>query len=217
MGQMKSVAFAVAIILFLGTALVVFCKPETAPSIKKQPLSLALSEIDGWHASGNIALQKKVIATLQLDDFLFRNYKKDNRSVGLYIGYYLTSGKVGAAHDPLVCLPGQGWHVTQRGKGKLKIDGDLTISYAKTVVEREGERDLYLYWFQTYDQAVAGTFAQKIVSLSNKLKGGGEDNAFVRLNCSLNESTQKECMQILTGFIQDFYPIFLNYIREGNR
>ena len=85
------------------------------------------------------------------------------------------------------------------------------------LVERNGEKDLYLYWFQTYDKAVAGTFAQKIAALSNKLKGRGEDNAFVRFSCSMNERSQQECLQVLSGFVQDFYPVFLEYVREDSR
>ncbi len=215
MGQMRPAAFTVAIILFLCTALAVFSKPETIPSVKKQLLSSALGKIGDWQTSANIILQEETVTSLQLDDFLFRNYRKDSKTVGVYIGYYLTVGKVGAAHDPLVCLPGQGWLIIERGKGKLKTDNGSMISYATMVVERNGEQELFMYWFQAYDKAVAGTFAQKIVTLSNTLKGRGEDNAFVRLSCAMNGRSQQECLQILYEFIQDFYPVFLEYVRES--
>lgn len=219
MGQIKPVAFLVAIFLFFSSALVVYIKPDETIQVKEQPLSSALSLINNWQVTGKVPLQAGVVDALELDDYLYQNYSNGNQNVNLYIGYYLTTGKVGAAHDPLVCLPGQGWLVKQRGTGSFKpSDGaGNTISFATMVVERNGEQQLFLYWFQTYDKAVAGTFAQKLVSLTNKVQGLGQDNAFVRLSCSMSGNTEQQCMQILTDFTRVFYPEFLNYIKNGEQ
>ena len=218
MGQAKPVTFVVAIVLFLCVSLVVYTKPQGKVQVKERQLSSALSQIDNWQLIGKVALLPAVAESLQLDDYLYQNYRNGNQEVSLYIGYYLTTGKVGVAHDPLVCLPGQGWLVKHRDHGKLSLaDGSgHSISYATMVVERNGQKELFLYWFQAYDKAVAGTFSQKITSLTNRLQGLGQDNAFVRLSCTMNNETEQQCRQILTGFIRDFYPLFLQYIQgEG--
>jgi EpsI family protein len=163
-------------------------------------------------------MQDKIIVTLDLDDYLYQNYSNGKQSLSLYIGYYLTGGKLGAAHDPLVCLPGQGWFVRKRGNGDLDLDdtGTHNISYATILVERNGEQELFLYWFQAYDKAVSGTFSQKFISLINKVQGLGQDNAFVRISCSMNGRTEQQCKQILLNFVKEFYPKFLAYIRDDN-
>lgn len=215
MGQTKPVAFFVAIFLFFSATLVVYIKPEGTLQVKEQQLSSAFFSINDWQVTGKIPLQAEVVDSLELDDYLYQNFSNGYQDVSLYIGYYLTTGKVGAAHDPLVCLPGQGWLVKQRGQGDLNLeDADgYNISYATMVVERNGEQQLFLYWFQAYDKAVSGTFFQKISSLTNKIQGFGQDNAFVRLSCSMSGKTEQQCEQILTDFIQEFYPEFLMYIR----
>ena len=198
-------------------ALAVFFKPDSVVQEKKQSLATTLSSVENWAVTGKIPLQEDIIASLNLDDYLYQNYSNGKENVSLYIGYYLTTGKVGAAHDPLVCLPGQGWLVKQRGTGRLNLDdtGVHNISYATMVVERNGEQVLFLYWFQAYDKAVVGTFSQKIFSLKNKIQGLGQDNAFVRLSCGMDGRTEQQCVQILADFARDFYPEFLKYIKSG--
>lgn len=194
-------------------------KPEGSIGTKKeQDLSSALSDITSWRLSEKIPLQAEVIDTLHLDDYLYQNYRKQAQAVSLYIGYYATTKKVGAAHDPLVCLPGQGWLIKERGKGTLALAGaeaDHSLSYATMIVERNGEKEFFLYWFQAYDKAVADTLSQKFVSLKNRMQGLGQDNAFVRLSCRVNGTTRQECEQVLLDFTRDFYPRFLQYIQEG--
>jgi hypothetical protein len=81
------------------------------------------------------------------------------------------------------------------------------------VVERNGEKEIFMYWFQAYDKAVAGTLSQKIVSLVNKIQGLGPDNAFVRLSCSMKDRTEEQCMQNFSDFIAGFYPEFIYFIK----
>lgn len=218
MGQVKPLTFVVAIALFLCVSLVVYTKPKGKVQVEKQQLSSALSLINNWQLTGKVSLQAAVFESLQLDDYLYQNYRNGNQDVSLYVGYYFTTGKVGAAHDPLVCLPGQGWLVKQREHGRLIMaDGSgNSISYATMVVERKGQKEFFLYWFQAYDKAVAGTFSQKLVSIINRLQGLGQDNAFVRISCTMNNKTDRQCEHVLKAFIQDFYPVFLQYIQDGD-
>ena len=209
--------YIVVIFLCCTVALLVWLKPSGTIQVKKQSLASALSRIKGWQLTGTIPLSEKITSSLALDDYLFGTYRNGPMEVGLYIGYYLTTDKVGAAHDPLVCLPGQGWLIKQRGRGKLNPeDGSgRTLSYSTMMVERNGEQELFLYWFQAYDKAASGTFTQKLASLTNKVHGFGQDNAFVRLSCSMTGRTEQQCMQIFSEFTRDFYPAFLRYIKSG--
>jgi len=219
LGQPRPVAFFIAAFLFLCAALIVFAKPDDEATPKAQKLSTALSPLDSWKVTGTIPLSKEVVQSLKLDDYLYQDYGLRKEKVSLYIGYYLSNKKVGAAHDPLVCLPGQGWLVTKKGRGHIKLvenEEAPTIAFSSMIVERNGDQEYFLYWFQIHDQAMADTLSQKLVALKNRFTGQGQDNAFVRLSCSMNGRSEEQCHQVLVEFIRDFYPVFLEYVRSGN-
>lgn len=217
MGHTGNKKIIIVIILFLLTTLFVYGKPEPKRSIKNRSLNEALAKVDGWKAGANVPFDKTVLETLALDDYLNRVYTKEGKSVSLYIGYYLTSGKVGAAHDPLVCFPGQGWDVSDRKTGTIKIDegADLAVSYSVMKVNRgEGDNQIILYWFQAYQAANSNTLLQKMTTMMQKFTDANEDNAFVRLTCSIADKSESECIETMKDFTRAFYPVFLEYIRE---
>lgn len=185
---------------------------------KPIPLTQALSSLEGWTAGDHVPLDSKTIAALELDDYVNQSYFNGNERVFLYIGYYLTASKVGAAHDPLVCFSGQGWVVKDRQKGKLLLTGNPadSIFYTTMTVERGGERQVMVYWFQSYDQASPDTFSQKITSLWKRFANQAQDNAIVRISIPVGEKSLSESRQTALAFAQSFYPLFLNYVKEGN-
>ncbi len=161
-------------------------------------------------------LGPKIVKALELDDYANHNYSDGNDTISLYIGYYLTSKKVGAAHDPLVCFPGQGWVVSDRQKAKIVLNPrpGNSISYSSMIVQRGSQKELIVYWFQSYDKTNPDTFSQKIASLWKKLLTQREDNAFVRISTPLGEKSLPECREAIFQFIRAFYPVFLDYIKD---
>ena len=67
-------------------------------------------------------LGPKIVKALELDDYANQSYSDGKDTISLYIGYYFTAKKVGAAHDPLVCFPGQGWVVSDTQKDKIVLN-----------------------------------------------------------------------------------------------
>jgi len=205
------------VFVFLLASVFVYGIREPVQSVKKGSLNQALAKVDGWKAGPHIPYDKEVVKSLALDDYVNRVFVKDDNSIALYVGYYLTSKKVGAAHDPLVCFPGQGWSVSGRNKGIVEIDGDadLKVSYSTMMVNRGVDNtNVILYWFQAYETANTNTLSQKITAMKQKITDAREDNAFVRLTCSTAERSKAECIESMRDFIKGFYPVFLNYIRE---
>ena len=179
------------------------------------PLSKALERVDGWKSGRPVLLEKNVIEALLLDDYLFQSFSDEKGTVSLYIGYYHTAKKVGAAHDPMVCYPGQGWRIADNRKGQVSLAGQDggKISFATMTADLDGQKDLVLYWFQAHDQAVADTFSQKLQIFRQKLFGGSENNAFVRITTSLQNQTEDEARELILSFVRNFYPEFLNYAK----
>ena len=217
MGQISNRKIITVVVIFLLASAFIYGKPESGPSIKKRSLNEALLDVDGWKAGPHLPFDQKVVDSLALDDYLNRMFVKDDESVALYIGYYLTSKKVGAAHDPLVCFPGQGWVISARDSTTIKIgEGtDPAVSCSTMRVERGAEdKQIILYWFQAHEITNSNTLSQKMTAIMQKFTGGGEDNAFVRLTCSTANKSESECIETMQEFTRAFYPVFLEYIRE---
>jgi len=201
-------------LLLALTSLFVYWEPSSRAGKKDRPLSQALLEIEGWQSSRLVPLEQEIVKWLDLDEYANQSYSNGRETVFLYIGYYLTKKKIGAAHDPLVCFPGQGWIPSKTREGKLILNqtNNDSITYSSMTVEKGLKKEFIIYWFQSYDRAVANTFSQKVVSFKQRFQQKPEDNAFVRISISAENKSADECRQILTQFIKSFYPVFLNYI-----
>ena len=217
MGQISRKKIVVLIICLLLTG--IFCNnPKTSTIAKKAiPLKKALTDIKGWHYNGFNRLDTKIVKTLYLDDYANQSYTKNGQTVFLYIGYYLSKKKVGAAHDPTVCFSGQGWLLKDKTTKKLELypKTNEKISYSSMVAEQSGAKELVVYWFQSYDKTNPGTFSQKITLLWKKFFGKRGDNAFVRITMRIGEKSASECEATINEFIKVFYPVFLEYVENG--
>lgn len=213
---MKFSNIIIAIIcLFLTSGAVYYLQSSARPPSKKQSLAESLSSLPGWDNAGDIKLSKDVIEALKLDDFLFRNYSNGKDELTLYIGYYVSMKKVGAAHDPMVCFPGQGWVLSDIDTGNFQFDESANaLKFSTMIAQREGKKEFLLYWFQGFDQVVPDTFSQKIALLKNKFLRGEEDNAFVRISIPMEGKTSEEGRKVILSFVEKFYPQFLAYVRS---
>lgn len=169
--------------------------------------------MQGWKGNGPTLLDNKVMESLELDDYINQSYSNEIETVSLYVGYYLTAKKVGAAHSPLVCFPGQGWQVSDTGRESAKV-GDHDIDVSVMVVSRGDVKDLIIYWFQAFDKTSSGTFLQKMQMLWSKIIHSREDNAFVRVSVSMNGRSKQDARNAGLKFINVFYPRFLEYVKD---
>ncbi len=216
LGQTSTGKIITVVVLFLLASVFVYGKPEPVRSVKARSLEQVLEVVAGWKAGKHIPYDKEVVESLALDDYVNKIFVKGDDVVSLYIGYYLTTSKVGAAHDPLVCFPGQGWEISGKAKGELLVGEGRgsKIFYSSMMVDRGMDKSVILYWFQAYETANADTLMQKVTALLQNFTGSKGDNAFVRLTCQVSEKTELECLETMQDFTKAFYPVFLNYIRE---
>jgi EpsI family protein len=205
----------VVIVAFVLVSAIIHFRRDQGPYLKRASLSQAVSALKGWKLEEIMKLDPNIIDSLELDDFLNQNYTNGNSTVSLYLGYYMTSKKVGAAHSPLVCFPGQGWLVSDKTEASMQI-GDQTIHYSSIVVSKGQIKSLVVYWFQAGDKTSSGTFFQKVNLLLAKFYHSREDNAFVRVSISMNGRSKQESFQEIKHFIRAFYPKLLEYLWHDN-
>jgi len=204
-------------VCFTLTCTLVHRQTKKNVSAKPIPLRQALADVKSWKKNRFSLLDPRIVEALKLDDYMNQNYINGSDRIFLYIGYYLTTKKVGAAHDPMVCYPGQGWEITNRTKGEIDLNFDTgsLIKYSSMIAQSGQKKELVVYWFQSYDQANPDTFTQKINLLLRKLAGQGEDNAFVRITTPIGGRSISECREAIHSFIKAFYPVFLEYVKNG--
>lgn len=209
----KIVLLSSLLLLMAVAVQVTAYKPERKV---KEPLSEALGSLPGWSASPPAVLGSQIEEALKLDDNLFRSYRRGNDTVSLYIGYYRSADKIGAAHDPLVCFTGQGWRLTERRTGTYTLKGpeNLVVNYSTMIAEHQAEKEYLLYWFQTNGTTSARTFDQKIQMLTQRLsKVPQEENAFVRVSTRIEGSSSEDAKKRVLEFVDTFYPQFYSYVR----
>lgn len=200
---------------FMLTAYAIYQKPVQRVDVKKTFLSRALEDIEGWQLYQRAPIDDKIVNALELDDYVNQQYIDGNESVFLYIGYYKTTKKLGALHDPMVCFPGQGWTVSDNKKDQLVLNQDTgeKISFSSMIATKGSQRQLVVYWFQSYDEAKPDTFSQKITSFLKRIRNKGEDNAFVRITVQMGDKNLLESRKTILKFVRVFYPVFLDYIK----
>jgi EpsI family protein len=215
MGHIQTKKLILLTILLLVVTILIYAQPKQRAKSKGVHLSKGITEIAGWRFVEHIPLDPKVIDTLDLDDYVNMKFSNGKDIISLYIGYYFTARKIGAAHDPMVCFPGQGWKVSSIRKKELILQNVAhgKLQYASMIVEKNQRKEYIIYWFQSYNKSNSSTLFQKIAAYKNRIQHKGEDNAFVRINTSSSDIPEERAESIALQFIQAFYPVFLKYVQ----
>jgi EpsI family protein len=208
----KRIIILIIILIFAGVVAVF--KPVSNQEHKKTKLESVLSSVPGWEFTGSLPLDQPIMEALQLDDYVNMSFSDKEISLNLYIGYYYSAKKIGAAHDPLVCFPGQGWNISDKKTRHLTLKSGQTIDYSTMIGQLGDNRQLITYWFQSYDKTNASTFNQKLSLFRKKLLHKGEDNAFVRITVPIGTQPMDVYSTKTEQFINAFYPEFLSYIKD---
>jgi EpsI family protein len=215
LGHISRSRIIVAIICFCILAIFVYWEPEVNIAKKEKTLAEALADIEGWKNSGLIQIDRRIVNELKLDGYVNNFFSNSEGVVSLYIGYYLSSQKVSAAHSPLVCFPGQGWDLSDFKEKSVKV-GDHTVNLMRIIATAPERKELLIYWFQAYEKTSPGEFLQKINTLLAKFIDGREDNAFVRVTVPMKNMNVDQAYRIGADFIKAFYPHFLKHVKNNS-
>lgn len=207
----------ILILLVLTGGLLRYVDLDNDEHVHKNTLRDALREIKDWKEGPDSPISTDIQKELQLDEYVNLRFANDPREVFLYIGYYHSARKAGAAHDPLVCFPGQGWKLGRHREDILTAPEAFVgpLKYASMIVEKGPNRQFLLYWFQSYDVACSDTMTQKLWLLWKKIKKAHTDNAFVRITVPITDNDIETARQTAQEFTKRLYPVFLEYVTSG--
>ena len=214
-GQIK---YILAIVVLLTSIVslyhgIIFSKEENHFIRKEFP-----SQIGNW-SGRDIVYDKEVLSVLKTDQTIFRNYHKSGfPEVGLFIGYYHSLEKADFSHSPIVCFTGQGWIIEKSVATEIPVtlrdDSKLRVNHL--VQNRNESKMLSYFWYQSRNHSFAERGIQKIYLFFDRIFGGKDNNAFVRIHIEFSPNKSfDEMTSYLNTFVQDMYPELEKYIREN--
>ena len=198
---MISIGLLVGVSLYLRT----LAHEEGVPI--RKPLAELPAAIGRWQARETTALDDEVLALLRPSDYLVRRYADaKGRSISLYVGYWKSQRKGVQIHSPKHCLPGGGWEPLEAGRLAIALPGrrgELEVN--KYVLQKDADRQVVFYWFQSQGVPRAGEVEAKIELVKNAMLHNRSDGAIIRVS-SLVAGSVAETSDQLAEFVREMYP-----------
>ena len=114
-------------------------------------------------------------------------------------------------HSPKVCLPGAGW--IPRVVDQVAVEtsaGPVTVN--RYIVEKETQRAVVLYWYQTPRRVIAGEWAAKFWLAADALRDKRTDTALVRVIAWPDPGGDQAATAVAAGFVGYLYPMLREYL-----
>lgn len=172
-------------------------------------------QIQEWRG-GELALTGATQDVIRPDAYLFRNYRRGNRIVNLYVGYYGSLKKSDAAHIPSLCYPAQGWRIVEQGETLAQINGKA-VPFTRLKVQRGNDWELVYYGFRTPTHMTGSLYRLRSELARRVLLGQETNNALIRFSLPLTTGAVQGAEAALLEFIAGAYPLVEGVFRsDGN-
>jgi len=174
-------------------------------TVTRTPLSDLPATIETWQGSDAKPFDDDVVAKLGVDDYINRHYVRDGQaSVALYVGYYASQRQGDTIHSPQNCLPGAGWRPVSSERVTIDAAG-TPIEVNRYLIQKGGERQAVLYWYQGRGRVVANEYANKLWLMLDAARLRRTNGALVRLITPVL-STPDAAFDELSAFTGAVFP-----------
>ena len=209
--SVRSVFYSLLLIYVVTGILLIFLLAANSNTPQRDLKGIPIS-IHGWTGT-DIPLSGDVIAMIQPDYYIFRDYKKNNDVINLYVAFYKTGEKSDLAHSPIICYQSQGWTIDDRGSESiLGAEEQSSLNLSRLVVEKDSRTEFVCYWYQTRDFSSAGLARMRMKMLINWFSVKDRLNNFVRVSCGCRDRDCGEAERLTRDFISHLGPyIDANY------
>jgi EpsI family protein len=176
--QLSNTRIAVVLALFALTFAGLQFSQTVRETPIKQPLSGFPVEIGDWKFARKSFFSAPVIDMLGVADYISYDYSEEGGGLlNLYISYFTAVGVTGGYHSPQNCLPGGGWNIASVEDMPLARGGEIK----KVVVQKGGEQQVVLYWFQNRGRIIASEYWEKIYLVLDAVFKQRRDGSFIRI------------------------------------
>ncbi len=167
--------------VLLGTILMRAALNVPAEAPQRTNLAGFPQTLGEWRMEHQQSISEPLMGVLKPDDYLLRRYHdRQGREADLFIAYYRVQHAGETMHSPKNCLPGWGWQPLQNDVVDMQRGGQ-TVKVNRYVVEKNGQRALVLYWYQTHGRVIASEYTGKIFLVWDALRYGRRDGGLVRV------------------------------------
>jgi EpsI family protein len=150
----------------------------------RQPLADFPSKLGEWQMLQDQVIDPDTLGVLKADDYLQRLYRNSNgQYASIFVAYYRSQQAGESMHSPKNCLPGSGFEPVENDRIVLGTDpyGRAT-QVNRYVVEKDGQRDVVLYWYQAHGRIIASEYWGKLYMIWDTIRSGRRDGAIVRVS-----------------------------------
>jgi EpsI family protein len=208
----RTVAIAVVVLLAQAGAYYTVSAKEVIPQIT--PWNEFPLQIGNWRALNDTAMDDAVMAELQPDDYLNRNYgSRSGQVLNLFIGYFSSRRDGRAPHSPEWCLPGAGWKSLSTRVVQIDVAGGSQIPANEYVVEKSGQRYVVVYWYHQGQKAIASEWGAQLYAIPDMVLHGRTDTSLVRIITPSAGEDVTDARETGFAFARESYPLIREHIR----
>lgn len=203
---------ALILLIFSGSALYVLSNIQRT-NVPETNLALFPHQLGMWRGQMSI-IDADIERKLSFSDYLMMNFHHPDRMepINLYIAFYANQRNGESPHSPRVCIPGGGWEMENFERTYLN-----GMPVNRTLITREGQKQLVYYWFAERGMIVANEYYKKWLLLKDFLSTGRSDGSLIRVTIPVvdaNNLAQSE--QIITEFIASAHPVIMQYLPDSS-
>jgi EpsI family protein len=204
-----------AVLLAGGIAINVWERAGEA-HVERRALKDFPAQLGRWRQVGSDQrFDKETEAVLRADDYVMRNYAlADGGIASFYVGYYGTQRNGATYHSPLNCLPGSGWSMSEAASVKITpTNGAPAFEANRYIIQKGGDRQLLIYWYQGRGRAVASEYWGKIYTVLDSLRRRRSDGAMVRVMTPVGRSEQAS-LEMAADLSAQIAPVLPAYVPD---
>jgi len=200
-------------VLVLTLVLTLVISTRGKPVVVETNLENLPMEISGMHGV-NDSFSESVYKELNADKHVYRHYRSnDGRQIDLYIGYYGTAKGGRTAHNPIGCLPSQGWGLQESREIPLKSSyypEGVPVNYLLST--KDDSSITAIYWYQSSGTKVLSNgIKQNIERFFGMVFRNRNDGAFVRVTLSAGINDADAARKRVESFSEQILTLLPNY------
>src|SRR6267143_4217193 len=191
--------------ILLGATVVLRGASHGEPIIPRLPLRELPYTLATWTGEER-PLPARTVQAVGVSDYTNRVYfQRGDVPVQLYIGYYASQRTGDTIHSPKNCLPGSGWEPVHFGYATISVPGGRQIVVDEYVIQRDQDKELVFYWYQSHGRIIASEYAGKFWMVVDAISRNRTDGALVRVITPMNDGEAKARDRIVV-FTQLLFP-----------
>lgn len=182
--------------------------------VKSKSLSQFPTMLGQWRASES-RLPPSVEAVAGASEYYYGDFYSPAKSkVNLYIAYYQDQKKGAAPHSPKVCIPGDGWVITNDEPVLIKSKNGKNYEVSKLIITKDEHTIVTYYWLKQGSKIFRQQFIARLNLIWFSITENRADAALIRMVSEVGgnetiEDTEKRIEEMATELldvISDYVP-----------